>query len=87
MSEKGEHITVVKRLKSNTGALLMDCKRALITCNWNEDKAIKYLRHYPISPPMDLWKSKEYKYCSQCDRFYVVQLNTIICDICENILE
>ena len=36
--------TAVKNLREKTGAGMMDCKKALVECGGNEEKAIAYLR-------------------------------------------
>ena len=78
---------LVKKLRSMTGFGLMECKKVLIAYNGDIDKAVKYLRHFPMSPPMDFWQNKKYRYCPQCDRFYVVKRNINECEVCGNILE
>ena len=34
----------VKALRDRTGAGMMDCKKALVECNGNQDEAEKYLK-------------------------------------------
>ena len=41
--------TMVKDLREKTGARMMDCKKALVECNGDMDKAIDYLREKGIS--------------------------------------
>lgn len=41
--------SMVKDLREKTGAGMMDCKKALVECNGNMDKAIDYLREKGIS--------------------------------------
>lgn len=36
--------SMVKDLREKTGAGMMDCKKALVECNGDMDKAIDYLR-------------------------------------------
>ena len=41
--------SMVKDLRERTGAGMMDCKKALVECNGDMDKAIDYLREKGIS--------------------------------------
>ena len=41
--------SMVKDLREKTGAGMMDCKKALVECNGDMDKAIDYLREKGIS--------------------------------------
>ena len=41
--------SMVKDLREKTGAGMMDCKKALVECNGDMDKAIEYLREKGIS--------------------------------------
>ena len=41
--------SMVKELREKTGAGMMDCKKALVECNGDMDKAIDYLREKGIS--------------------------------------
>ena len=79
-----KQITMVKQLREKTGAGMMNCKRALEKYNWNENMAIKYLRHYPMATPTDFWLNRRYLYCQHCDRFYIVSKNVEVCNICGN---
>ena len=40
---------LVKELREITGAGMMDCKKALVECEGDKDKAIDYLREKGIS--------------------------------------
>lgn len=47
MSEQ-KAIELTKHLREITGAGLMDCKKALIATNWNEEEAIEFLKEKPF---------------------------------------
>ena len=39
----------VKALRDRTGAGMMDCKKALVECNGNQDEAEKYLKEKALA--------------------------------------
>ena len=82
---------MVKKLTNESSGwwTSFSCYKALRSCNWNYDKAAKFLENYPyISYSCtDYWVNKEYLYCKKCDRFYLVPRNTRICNVCDGELE
>jgi hypothetical protein len=77
---------LVLELREKTTAGIMECKRALIACNGDLNKAIKYLKHYPFNI-LDIWRTNKYSFCSKCDRYYVISKNAKHCNQCNEILE
>lgn len=49
----------VKTLRNKTGTGMMECKKALEYSDGIEELAIWYLKHVPMYPPLDWWRSKE----------------------------
>lgn len=46
----------VRDLRNETGAGMMECKKALIACNNDKTKAIDFLKTMPLYPVMrDRW--------------------------------
>ena len=46
---------LVKELRERTGAGMMDCKKALVECDGDMDKAIDFLREKAVSLPRAWW--------------------------------
>ena len=86
MIEKDQKATIFK-LREMTGVNIFECKKTLIRCDWDIDKAAKYLKHLPSIPIMDHWLHNWYCFCSTCDRFYDVPRTTTTCYNCGNKLE
>ena len=80
--DKDKQLELIKELKEKTSAPYMQCRCALIECDWNIDKAIKYIRNYPVLPIMDFWAYRDYKYCKQCETFYIVPKGETNCTFC-----
>lgn len=76
---------LILELREKTGHGIMDCKRALIACNNDLNKAIKYLKHYPFI--YDIWRNNKYSFCPKCDRYYIISKDKKYCCQCNEILE
>ena len=73
-------LKLIKEVHDISTAPLIQCREALILCNWDKNKSIKYLKYYPVTNIMDYWKNKKYCYCNNCDKFYIVSINDKICN-------
>ena len=46
-------VRVIKQLRDETGSAMMDCKKALVSCNWDYDKAKEELKSWGRSGLID----------------------------------
>ena len=48
-------VMLVKQLRDEVGCSMMDCKKALVMCDWNYDKAKEEIKSWGFSGFIDKW--------------------------------